>query len=203
MKTPLHYQLSEYDCGPTSLLNGIAYLFEREQIPPEVVRNIMLYCLDQYGSDCAPGKCGTSAMAMMFLSNWLDGYGRLGQFPVTAQYLAGPQVCLGPTSRISDALGRGGAAVVRVLFDGGHYVLLTGEKQGMVRLFDPWYTADPLPGVQLVADCPASCNRLVPAGFFNRTEGLYAFGEVDKREAVVLFNEETRLTPEKTVEYMI
>ena len=26
MKNPLHYQLSEYDCGPTSLLNGISYL---------------------------------------------------------------------------------------------------------------------------------------------------------------------------------
>ena len=35
MKNPLHYQLSEYDCGPTSMMNAIAYLFEREEIPPE------------------------------------------------------------------------------------------------------------------------------------------------------------------------
>lgn len=34
MKNPLHYQLSEYDCGPTSMMNAIAYLFEREEIPP-------------------------------------------------------------------------------------------------------------------------------------------------------------------------
>ena len=46
MKNPLHYQLSEYDCGPTSMMNAIAYLFEREEIPPEAVRNMMLYCLD-------------------------------------------------------------------------------------------------------------------------------------------------------------
>ena len=26
MKNPLHYQLSEYDCGPTSMLNAINYL---------------------------------------------------------------------------------------------------------------------------------------------------------------------------------
>ena len=32
MKNPLHYQLSEYDCGPTSMMNAIAYLFEREEI---------------------------------------------------------------------------------------------------------------------------------------------------------------------------
>lgn len=44
MKNPLHYQLSEYDCGPTSMMNALAYLFEREEIPPEAVRNTMLYC---------------------------------------------------------------------------------------------------------------------------------------------------------------
>ena len=41
MKNPLHYQLTEYDCGPTSLLNAISFLFEREEIPPEVIRNII------------------------------------------------------------------------------------------------------------------------------------------------------------------
>lgn len=30
MKNPLRYQMSEYDCGPTSMLNAISYLFERE-----------------------------------------------------------------------------------------------------------------------------------------------------------------------------
>ena len=55
MKNPLRYQLSEYDCGPTSMLNALAFLFEREDIPPEAVRNIMLYCLDCYGSDGVSG----------------------------------------------------------------------------------------------------------------------------------------------------
>lgn len=41
MKNPLRYQLSEYDCGPTSMLNALAFLFEREDIPPEAVRNII------------------------------------------------------------------------------------------------------------------------------------------------------------------
>ena len=46
MKNPLHYQLSEYDCGPTSMMIAIYYLFEREEIPPESVRNMILYCLE-------------------------------------------------------------------------------------------------------------------------------------------------------------
>ena len=34
MKNPLHYQLSEYDCGPTAMLDAISYLFDREEILP-------------------------------------------------------------------------------------------------------------------------------------------------------------------------
>ena len=56
MKTPLRYQVTEYDCGPTSLLNTVSFLFEREEIPPEVVRNIMLYSLDTFGTDGVSGK---------------------------------------------------------------------------------------------------------------------------------------------------
>ena len=56
MKNPLHYQLSEYDCGPTSMMNAIAYLFEREEIPPEAIRNTMLYCLDCHSKEGMPGK---------------------------------------------------------------------------------------------------------------------------------------------------
>ena len=41
MKNPLHYQLSEYDCGPTSMMNAIAYLFEREETPPEAIAFII------------------------------------------------------------------------------------------------------------------------------------------------------------------
>ena len=60
MKTPLHYQMTEYDCGPITVMNAIIYLFEREQIPPDLIRNIMLYCLDGYGAEGAPGKSGTT-----------------------------------------------------------------------------------------------------------------------------------------------
>ena len=77
MKVPLRYQMTEYDCGPTSLLNAMSFLFEREELPPELVRNIMLYSLDSYGADGCSGKSGTSHAAMLFLSHWLDGFGKL------------------------------------------------------------------------------------------------------------------------------
>ena len=131
MKNPLRYQLSEYDCGPTSMINALAFLFEREVNPPEAVRNIMLYCLDCYGSDGVSGKSGTSCAAMMFLSNWLNGFGKIGRLHISTQYLSGPAVNFGQNSRLRDALRCGGAAVVRLHFDGAHYVTLTGIDAGL------------------------------------------------------------------------
>ena len=206
MKTPLHYQLSEYDCGPTSVLNAMSYLFSREELPPEILRNVMLYSLDCYGADGTSGKSGTSCMAMMFLANWLSGVGRAGLLPISCRYLSGHEVHLGPTGYIRDALRRGGAAVVRLEMEGEHYVLFTGLEDDGVRLFDPYYRSGAFPGtdIRLVEDAPFSHNRVVPYGRFEGpAEGLYALGPRETREAVLLFNDDTRLTEENTVEYFI
>lgn len=206
MKNPLQYQLSEYDCGPTSLLNAISFLFDRAEIPPELIRNIMLYSLDCYGANGDSGKSGTSRAAMTFLSNWLRGYGEVGKLPVFSRYLSGQQVYLGGDSAISDALHRGGVAVVRVFLDEWHYVLLTGERDDLVLVFDPYYGADfsHHTDIRIVTDDPCRCNRLVPMHRFNRVQSIcYALGALDSREAVLVYNEATKLTAEKTIEYFI
>ena len=41
MKNLLIYQSTEYDCGPTTLTNAIRYLFDREEIYPDIVKYIM------------------------------------------------------------------------------------------------------------------------------------------------------------------
>ena len=206
MKNPLRYQLSEYDCGPTSMLNAMSYLFPREDIPPEIVRNVMLYCLDCYGADGGSGKSGTSRMAMMFLSNWLNGFGEAGYLAVSSRYLAGDAVHMRPSSAIRDALRRGGAAVVRLEYGGWHYVLLTGIQGDEVYLFDPYYQDEPYGDaeIRMVTDHPGEYNRVVPARYFDReSDEVYALGPIDMREAVLLFNERTKLTEENTIEYII
>ena len=53
-------------------------------------------------------------------------------------------------------------------------------------------------------DRPCEYNRLVPRPCFEReTHEVYALGEIDTREAILLFNDRTRLTAENTIEYMI
>jgi hypothetical protein len=205
MKNPLHYQLSEYDCGPTTILNAISYLFEREELSPVLIRNIMLYCLDTCNHEGILGKNGTSRAAMMFLSNWLNSYGEVGQLSVSSVYLSGRHVWIGEESPINDALRCGGAVVVRVSFDCDHYVLLTGLKDDKILMFDPYYIeALDYDDVILVEDHPFSYNRIVPEKYFNeQTHELYALGPIEEREAVLIFNKKTRETAEETIEYYI
>ena len=208
MKTPLHYQISEYDCGPTSMLNAMSFLFSREELPPEILRNTMLYCLDCYGKEGHPGKSGTSCMAMMFLSNWLDGLGKAGLLPVSSRYLRGEEIFIGEGSRLNDTLCRKGVAVVRLWFEVEHYVLMTGVEDEEILLFDPYYQEEAFEGaespVRIDLTHPLWYNRRVPFSFFNReTQELYALGEKDTREAVLLFNDTTKLTAEKSIEYFI
>lgn len=206
MKNPLHYQLTEYDCGPTSVLNAVSYLFEREEIPPEIVRNVMLYCLDLYGSDGVSGKSGTSPTAMLFLGSWLNGFSQTGRLPISCVHLSGREVHLRLEGRLRDALRRRGAAVVRVDLEGLHYVLLTGIEGELVYLFDPYYQVPgkSVAGARVVETQPFACNRIVPASLLDSTDITpYAMGPADQRDALLLFNDQTVLRYEDTVEYMI
>ncbi len=206
MKVPLRYQMTEYDCGPTSLLNAVSYLFPREEIPPEIVRSIMLYCLDCFGADGSSGKCGTSRTAMLFLSSWINGYGQASGLPISSRYLSGECVDLSQNGLVRDALARGGVAVVRVDLEGDHYVLLTRIDGDRVYLFDPYRQEEPYagPGIEQGEGDPYAYDHIVSAERMERTEQEpYAMGPVPGREAILLFNERTVLTAEQTVEYVI
>lgn len=56
----------------------------------------------------------------------------------------------------------------------------------------------------IVLDHPTEYNRIVPFARFDReTEELYSLGKIGEREAILLFDQETELTDEKTIEYFI
>lgn len=206
MKTPLSYQSTEFDCGPTTLINAISYLFKREDIPPDVVKHIMLYTLDAYNIKGEFGKNGTSQMAMLFLCSWLNQFGKVKKFPIHGEVLTGKEVTLSQTSRITVALQQGGAVVVRLRNEGWHYVLLTGIEENSILLFDPYYRKKPysVAGVEIIADEPFSKNRRVQFEVLNSDGlGLYNLGPLDSREAIILFNQDTQKTPVRTIEYFI
>lgn len=206
MKNPLSYQSTEYDCGPTTLINAISYLFKREDIPPDVVKHIMLYTLDAYNGKGEFGKSGTSQMAMQFLCSWLNQFGKVKKFPIHGEVLTGREVCFSQTSRIYVALQQGGAVVVRLRLDGWHYVLLTAVDEEHAYLFDPYYRKMPftINGIEIITDEPFKMNRHVRFDILNKDGlALYNLGPIDTREAIILFNLDTQKTPARTIEYFI
>lgn len=206
MKTPLQYQRTEYDCGPTALLNAISFLFSRKEIPPDILKYVMMYTLDTFNNKGEACKEGTSQMAMMFLSNWLNQYAKVGNLPISSEFLCGEQVQIGENSRIVSALQQGGAVVLRVWYDCGHYVTLTGVSSNTAMLFDPYFRQQPFRhnGISMIKDKPCTANRKVHFSVFHEPGNYpYSLEDLEIREAVILFNTATRKTPENTIEYFL
>lgn len=136
MKNLLNYQTSEYDCGPVSILNGIRYLFEREEIYPDIVKFIMLYCMDTYNEHGELCKRGTSAAAVHYMSNWLNHFSETRNFPIHCDYIKKEEVVIAPGTEIWNTLKNGGAVVLRLSLDCWHYVLLIRSgRRGPVFFF--------------------------------------------------------------------
>ena len=145
-------------------------------------------------------------MAMMFMSNWFNQFGKVKKFPVQSEYLTGSDVYLGENSKIIYGLQQGGAVVARVMYGCWHYVLITGSDQDYVYLFDPYYRKKPFKqkNLELITDMPCLRNRKVPWELMNGTgKEPYALGPVETREATILFNRETQRKPADTIEYFI
>ncbi|MEA5015499.1 MAG: peptidase C39 [Candidatus Limiplasma sp.] len=206
MKIPLQYQRTEYDCAPTAFLNAISFLFPRKEVPPDVLRYVMMYTLDCYNNKGEACKEGTSQMALSFLAGWLNQYAKATKLPAACEFLGDEQVQISENSRIIAALQQGGAVVLRVHYGCWHYVTLTGVWEANVELFDPYYRKKPFKqsGIELLTDRPYSANRRVPFSYLGvQGKGIYALGVETGRAAVILYNTDTRKTPERMIEYFL
>ncbi|MBP1754885.1 MAG: hypothetical protein H6Q59_1283 [Firmicutes bacterium] len=207
MKNNLSFQASEYDCGPTTVINAIRYLFEREEILPEIIKTITLYTLDLYNNDGEYGKSGTSRMAMMFLSNWFNQFGKTKNFPIYSEIVHDENVWIHQNSKITECLQQGGAVILCVwLGETKHYVLLTELAGEYLSLFDPYDWDEPVDGEDIIKidDQPKRMNRRVKFTRMNEEgENFYALGAVQGREAMLVYNVNVRKTPEKSIEYII
>lgn len=207
MKNQLNYQTSEYDCGPTTLINAFRYLFEREEIVPEIIKTIFLYTLD-LNNDCGEyGKSGTSHIAMMFLSNWFNQFSKTKKYPIYTEYLQNEKVLISQTNKIIECLQQGGAVILRVwLGDCKHYILLTDVEEDYICLFDPYESDEAIDNENIlkIEGYPNKMNRKVKINIFNKKEvGYYTLGDIEERDAMLLYNTTTRKTPEKSIEYFI
>lgn len=189
MKVPLRYQASEFDCGPTALINAISYLYDSEEIPPDFVKRIYDFSLDDYLTGRAYHS-GTTMQSMRYAADWFGRYAAGTGFPIRTAFCAGEQVHLREDSPILSCLREGGAVVIRVILECDHYVTLTGLDGTYLEVFDPYYMDEPIlpEGVLAVSGEEKRMNRKVPIAVMDsESRGDYAFCSPGDRCAVLIY----------------
>lgn len=195
MRVPFRQQASDYDCGPTSLLNGLCYLFERKDIPPFVVYQIYRDCLD------LDDARGTSSRAIQDLGFWLSHYreARYAKFAVASEYIYGKQVHLRQHSKIIRCLKEQGTAVmiVRSSRNNWHYIIAIGVDGGWLHCHDPSPRSKRFinnDAVQFVATSGQEPNLIIRCDWLDKDckaakdadARKYVFGSVADRECLLL-----------------
>lgn len=144
MKIPFRYQATNYDCVPTTFINALQYLFEREELPPEVIHKVMQYSLDSINQRGELGR-GTTGLACQLILQWVESYKPkdFKNFLMTYRYMQGEEVHLKQNNNIVSCLNRGGVALVRLCNDKAglefHYVLAISADAEFLYFFDPYY----------------------------------------------------------------
>ena len=137
-KTPLSYQITEYDCGQTTFLNALRYLYKRSEIEPQITKMIMQNTLDQTNSNGEIGKGGTSIYATEFLSKCLNDISNTSNMKMKVKIIRGKEVNTSNKDLLC-CLKDNGVAIFRVWQSEEHYVLCTNIDDKYVYIFDPYY----------------------------------------------------------------
>ena len=137
MKIPLRYQNTEYDCGTTSFVNALAYLYDREDVPVELIKAIYRYTLDVESEDDVVGKGGTSRKHAELLARYFVKYANENDdFKINCKVLSKEEVNLDEMKKTVD---NNGVIIARCFQDVEHYVLITKIDENFAYIFDPYY----------------------------------------------------------------
>lgn len=186
MKTPLRYQMTEYDCGPTSLENAFIYLLEREEIPLELIRAIFLYTLDSPNEDGKVGYQGTSVHAMNFFTQWFSNYITKVDIGVGCIHLEKEDVTL---STLEEWLRNNGVVIVRTYLEGEHYVLLTKIEEDKAYIWDPYYleSKEDEEDIEIILAQSLKYNRIVSLKHFQSIiQNNLSLGPIESRECLLI-----------------
>ena len=188
MKVPLRFQVSEYDCGTVSLLNAFSFLFERNEIPVELVRAIYKYTLDCADEKGIIGARGTSKEAINKLAHWITKYANSYDFGVKCDRLKGNNITY---ERIKNCLDNDGCVFIRCWQLCEHYVIITKIDSKFAYIFDPYYLDKNMFNidheVKIILNKPFSYNRKVTINrLFSESEKDFSLGKISNRECVLI-----------------
>ena len=188
MKVPLRFQITEFDCGTVALLNSFSYLFERENIPAELIKAISTYTLDCYDENGNLGSGGTSREAIALLTKWITNYASKKNFGVSCIHLTKDEVSL---DNITNCINAGGVVFIRLWQTTEHYVIITKIENDNAYIFDSYYLDETYyekeDDVKIVLDKPFTHNRIVSLKrLFSESNQDFALGLIHTRECVLI-----------------
>lgn len=189
MKIPLRFQCTEYDCGTTSFINALLYLYDRENIPIEFIKAIYKYTLDVEDKEGIIGKGGTSRNHAERLAGFFVRYANTNEkINIKAHILCNDKVDL---INMKSVIERGGVAIARVWQQGEHYVIITKIDENFAYIFDPYYLDEDYyykdSEVAVVLNDNFTHNRLVKLSrLFDERKVDFSLLPVEDREVILL-----------------
>ena len=189
MKVPLRYQNTEYDCGTTSFVNALAYLYDREDIPVQLLKAIYRFTLDVEGENGIVGTGGTSKKHAESLARYFVDYSNENdEFDIKCEILYGDDVTL---DIMKKTLNNKGVIIARCWQSGEHYILITKIDDNFAYVFDPYYLNEDYyiydEDVAIVLHESFTHNRIVKLErIFSESLKDFSLLEKDKRSIILI-----------------
>lgn len=183
MKIPLRFQITEFDCGTVALQNAISYLYEREDIPAELIREINLYTLNCYDDK---GALVSDSSSIEKMTEWITNYTNQNDFKLSANHYRKEEVNL---ELVKKCIANKGCVFMGTYLEECHYVTITDIDDEYVYLWDPYYLDEDYYDLNseiiIILDQPFKYNRMVKINKFLSSDVTnYALGPIDTRECV-------------------
>lgn len=189
MKIPLRYQNTEYDCGTTSFVNALAYLYDREEIPVELIKAIYRYTLDAENAEGIVGKGGTSRKQAELLARYFVRFANNNDnFDIKCSILTKEEVNLDDMKKTVDS---NGVIIARCSQISEHYVIITKIDDNFAYIFDPYYLEEDYyyddDDVAIVLHETFTHNRIVKLErLFDESDKDFSLLKKEDREVILL-----------------
>ena len=193
MKSPLMYQLSEYNAGETAIFNCLSFLFDRNEMPLEFIKIMSSYSVGCYDDSGMLENGAFCDNLLFFAASWLEDYAKEKNIPLVAKYITADDVNL---LEIRKCLLAGGCVDLKTEKNGKHYITITKMDDRYIYAFDPYYKPvgefKPAAGVEVVNDKPFLYNRKILIERFISEKSLeYTLGIEKYREAILFYRRDS------------
>ena len=182
-KIEFRKQVTGYDCAPTCFINALVYLFNRKEIPNEIVQGIYLKTIGD--------SKGTSDKEVELLCNWLSNYNKNEGFAVKAVYKDGNDVDFDKLKKHVRKTNCCAIASVKSGKKSWHYIAIFRYEKGYFYCFDPFYEnkhKEEKQGKELWSlETYDECNLRISIDFLKKAgKERYQSGEKNSRVCVLI-----------------